>query len=129
MTAHEYIEYIKREFEGGKLFVEIRAEKPRKLYRQIAYKTYACKLHWGFQVMDDSVIIRPCIRTRHKQLKPKQPTLFAPASPGTGVYCKTCGKELRTYEIKFSECLSHVQARQIAWHSEPVAARGGRMTT
>lgn len=59
MTTHEYIEFIRAEFESGKKWIEIPTDTPRKLYDNLRYKSYACKLHWHFQILDNSLIVRP----------------------------------------------------------------------
>jgi hypothetical protein len=72
MTTQDYIQYIQEDFQSGKRYIEIKTNEPRKLYTRLRYKVYTCKLHWHFQIMDESLIIRPGAAPKTRTPKQKK---------------------------------------------------------
>ena len=119
MTTHDYIQLIAEDFRNGKHYIELKTDEPRKLYTRLRYKVYACKLHWHFQIMDESLIVRPGAARKTRKKKAEQEL---PHRPTCGPRCKTCGKVLYHYDKKRGECFVHAQERHIEFWNQPVRA-------
>ncbi len=126
MTTYDYIEFIKEDFQSGKTWIEIKTDEPRKLYDRLRYKSYACKLRWHFQVLDNSLVVRPGAAPKTRTPKAKQANLFDATRPADGPRCKhpDCDKHLYSYEVDYCKChkLEHAAESRMAEARRTIAA-------